>query len=343
MEKRILQCILVAMTCASAWAADHKEAPLVSERPPSDIADLYVFLSPSNSDNLVMVMTVNPFVVQEAGGGFNFSPEISYIFNVDNTGDAIADTYIKVDFEKDQSFELTMPNGVKILGQATPATAGTDAVAPVVASDSGISVFAGPRDDPFFFDFVGFNRVLGGLGGFTGLDSFAGYNVSAIVVEAPAEMFGADVLNVWATTEVVFTPFKNGESSKKAFSRQLDRMGNPAVSTALIPSNLKDRFNQVSPSRDASEFAGEIVASLQALGTSDENIGILASVAVPDVLTIDVTQPSGFPNGRGLADDVIDTIFLFVFNNTGVSDGVDANDLEFSDTFPYLAAPWQPE
>lgn len=333
----------IALVCLNVWAADHKEAPLVGERPPSDIADLYVFGSPGNSDNIVMVMTVNPFTVPEEGLGSNFSPSITYVFQVDNNGDAIADMHVSVDFAADQSYDVYISGGIKFSGQATAPSAETTGNDPVIASSDGVSVFAGPRDDPFFFDFVGFNRVLGGTGGFSGSDSFAGYNVSAIVVEAPAALFGADVLNVWATTETRFTPFKNGQSSKTAFSRQLDRVGNPAVSTALIPSDLKDRYNQVTPARDAPEFAGPIVASLQSLGTSDENIGVLASVAVPDVLTIDVTQASGFPNGRGLADDVIDTLFFFIFNDSGVSDGVDGNDAPFSDTFPYLAAPWQPE
>jgi len=343
MRSHFLRNFCLLLFCGSLFAADHKEAPSVSERPPSDIADLYAFLSPTNPDNLVMVMTVNPFSVPEEAVAFNFSPSLRYVFNIDIDGDARADSYAALDFTKSQSFTLTMPGGFELAGQATPPTEEPIANDPFIASDGAVSVFAGPRDDPFFFDFVGFTRVLGGTGGFSGTDSFAGYNVSAIVLEVPAAMFGADVLNIWATTESRRLPFKNGNSSKHIFTKQLDRMGNPGVATALIPAGMKDRYNEVSPRRDAPEFAGPIVASLQALGTSDENIGILASVAVPDLLTVDITQPSGFPNGRALSDDVIDTLFFFIFNDSGVSDSVDANDVAFSDTFPYLASPWQPE
>ena len=60
---------------------------------------------------------------------------------------------------------------------------------------------------------------------------------------------------------------------------------------------------------------------------------------------------SGFPNGRTLTDDVVDieiralagaTAFSPEFNvspNKDLGDGVDANDVPLSATFPYLASP----
>ncbi|MEA3209741.1 MAG: hypothetical protein QOE70_2798 [Chthoniobacter sp.] len=51
----------------------------------------------------------------------------------------------------------------------------------------------------------------------------------------------------------------------------------------------------------------------------------------------------GFPNGRRLRDDVIDTV-LFVVSNGGITkgDNVDASDVPTQDTFPFLALPQQP-
>jgi hypothetical protein len=40
---------------------------------------------------------------------------------------------------------------------------------------------------------------------------------------------------------------------------------------------------------------------------------VLASVAIPDLLVIDRTQPDGFPNGRQLEDDVIDALLGLIF------------------------------
>jgi hypothetical protein len=53
---------------------------------------------------------------------------------------------------------------------------------------------------------------------------------------------------------------------------------------------------------------------------------------------------AGFPNGRRLADDVIDIALQVVEGEligspNDLADGVDANDLAFRSTFPYLALP----
>ena len=65
-------------------------------------------------------------------------------------------------------------------------------------------------------------------------------------------------------------------------------------------------------------------------------------MAVPDTLKLDLAGPDGFPNGRLLDDDVIDTLFSLIFNgDPPTGDDVDANDEEFLDEFPFLAAPFQ--
>ena len=70
----------------------------------------------------------------------------------------------------------------------------------------------------------------------------------------------------------------------------------------------------------------------------------------PDV-RLNTSTPSGFPNGRLLADDVTDvslramaggTAFTPAFNhspNNILTDGVDANDRPFLTSFPYVAPP----
>jgi Domain of unknown function (DUF4331) len=71
----------------------------------------------------------------------------------------------------------------------------------------------------------------------------------------------------------------------------------------------------------------------------------------PDPLGVLAGDNAGFPNGRRLTDDVVDislravagaTPFTPDFNvapNNALADGVDANDKEFSASFPYLADP----
>ena len=53
---------------------------------------------------------------------------------------------------------------------------------------------------------------------------------------------------------------------------------------------------------------------------------------------------AGYPNGRRLADDVIDIDLqvlegVLVGQSTGLADGVNANDKPFQASFPYLAGP----
>src|SRR6266487_3546480 len=86
--------------------------------------------------------------------------------------------------------------------------------------------------------------------------------------------------------------------------------------------------------------------------------GGTASAVQPDQLAVLNTDLCGYPNGRRLGDDVID-IDLRVFAqgygsflnaafglpnktpNNLLGDGVDSNDVSFSGTFPYVAAPHQ--
>lgn len=74
----------------------------------------------------------------------------------------------------------------------------------------------------------------------------------------------------------------------------------------------------------------------------------VASLVVPDVLTLDLNSSAGFPNGRRLPDPVIDITLaiLFLDMRTHAPDTLarvpvnpPANDLPFRANFPYLAAP----
>lgn len=145
---------------------------------------------------------------------------------------------------------------------------------------------------------------------------------------------------------------------------QVDRMGMPAVSTAVIMS--KDDYNESSPADDiAGTFVDEIVASLEGLHAAldddltgaglvpcavDACVNQAAPLVVPDVLHIDPTQDAGFPNGRLPADPVIDVtlaVIMLDLSAAGQTAGTLAglplnppeNDVPFEAEFPFLAAP----
>ena len=171
---------------------------------------------------------------------------------------------------------------------------------------------------------------------------------------------------------------------------RVDRMGMPAVSTALVGSDMKNAYNDANPSDDAAlTFAGELIANLTGLHEAlDDDLvdagltpcsmtdtvsvngldlpecvgqnvaaGVpVVSLVVPDTLSIDPSAPAGFPNGRGLADPVIDvtlSVILLELTSGVCGDGAcspvtlvglnpPANDVDFLAEFPYLAPPATP-
>ncbi len=82
----------------------------------------------------------------------------------------------------------------------------------------------------------------------------------------------------------------------------------------------------------------------QTLPGSTRTVGDLI---IPDTLTLDLSTPSGFPNGRLLSDPVIDQTLNVIFlrlsvNGPGTLASLPvnpaANDVPFRSSFPYLAA-----
>jgi len=157
---------------------------------------------------------------------------------------------------------------------------------------------------------------------------------------------------------------------------RVDRMGMPAVATALILPGNKDAYNAANPTDDVNaDFVGDIVTVINLLhhgtdpadgdtGLDDDLLAldltpctidaagagscvtVGASLILPDTLKIDTSADAGFPNGRALADPVIDITLAVLLLELldGTHDGSEligsnppANDVEFQAGFPYLA------
>src|SRR6266571_4656813 len=217
---RVLATTLLLATAAAMgltrWikASDHKDSALLAADHAADIADLYTFRSPANPDNVVLAMTVSGFIPPSEASTTFFDPNVLYQWKIDNNGDAVEDLVI-------QAF-VTGAGGHQVMhfrGPAMPGVIGatsrvidgpetatvrvTNGESPIVASRTGMTVFAGVRDDPFFFDLVQFKKIIAGQATSfrtPGIDSFAGTNVLAIVVELPSAQLGGTKLGVWGTT-----------------------------------------------------------------------------------------------------------------------------------------------
>lgn len=310
-----LGCALVAATPLSpARAADHLDSPSVQADGKLDINDLYAFQSPADPANTVLVMTVNPLAgVQNAT---TFSSRGVYEFNIDNNGDDQADVRFSCYFSKPRADGaqniLVLREDRSVFAKGRTAT--------TLSPAGGGRLRADLFDDPFFFDLAGFQNGFQ----FTGTDFFAGLNVTAIVLEVPSSLLGGPNVAVWATTA--------------SGGRQFDRMGRPAINTALIPGAMKDAFNRGVPADDFAAFGLTVQASIEGLNGGDSaTAAAIASVLLPDVLTIDISNAAGFLNGRALADDVIDAELGLLSNGAVTTDGVNTNDKAFLTVFPYLA------
>lgn len=156
----------------------------------------------------------------------------------------------------------------------------------VRTAPSGESLFAGPRDDPFFadlgavFDDVTIRGPAGALGSRGGgVDYVGGYNVSIIAIKVPITrlvrsgtpsdpMNAGNVIGVYASasrpritirrSQGLAVNERNLDTAQGQFV-QVSRLGIPLVNEVLIPLADKDRFNRTNPVDDAANFGGNIL------------------------------------------------------------------------------------
>jgi len=220
MKKKMLAGALVALaiTGGAIIAADHIDAPAVtgpgSASQGTDITDVYAFQSPSNANNMVLVCNTQGLLSPAATGSAKFPDDALFEFNIDNNNDNVEDLVIQCLIQNDKmrvygpAAPVSKGTGSSILTGAnfTDASISTYGAATMMGTNSnGIKTFAGPRDDPFFFDLTQFKAILGGTAsGFRspGVDAFAGTNVMSIVVEVPKSMLGTNTINVWAESKM---------------------------------------------------------------------------------------------------------------------------------------------
>ncbi len=215
-RKKLLFSAIAALTMVTGgiiYAADHLDAPSVTNQT-TDITDLYVFQA-ANTSNMVFVANTQGLLAPAATGAAKFDENTLIEFNIDNNNDNIEDLVIQCKYDAaSNTMKVYGPiapsekgTRSKIEGNETASVAVTDYAAstPVIATSNGVSVFAGPRDDPFFFDLDQFKRILAGTAtGFNdpGDDHFKGTNVMSVVVELPKSMLGGTgKINVWLETK----------------------------------------------------------------------------------------------------------------------------------------------
>lgn len=236
-------------------------------------------------------------------------------------------------------------------------------------------VYAGQADDPFFLDLRVFDLLYGGDLSEVGDDTLAGFNVNSVALQVPSKKLttGNDpVFGVWTTTQ---------KRTASGGWSQVSRLGNPLVNEVVIPLKDKDGFNASRPINDPQYLSYvtephladlvEAVYDIPAPATPRDDLvsvfltGVeglnqpanlkapgemlrlntsIAPAESPDRLGVIAGDNAGFPNGRRLADDVIDISLQVVEGElvgspNDLGDAVGENDKAFGDSFPYLALP----
>ncbi|MGH8927903.1 MAG: DUF4331 domain-containing protein [Acidimicrobiia bacterium] len=232
----------------------------------------------------------------------------------------------------------------------------------------------------------------------SGVNTTDGYNVHSLVIEVPVPRLlqgDEDVLGIWTTAERrknrIFTGNSGAQLQHTGPWVQVSRLGMPLVNEVVIPLGLKDRFNASQPVDDGQFLSHVVDPELGKLipflypganitvpeAPRNDLVSIFltgipglnqpADVVPSEMLRINTSMASGFPNGRPLlGDDVVDVAlravagifcdgditspedgcagpsFSSTYNvapNNVLSDGVSGNDMPFLTQFPYMPLP----
>ena len=111
--------------------------------------------------------------------------------------------------------------------------------------------------DPFFLDLRVFDLLYGGNLKESGHNTLAGYNVNSVVLQVPKSALALNgkpdrnpVIGVWSSTEKQNVTLGGGKSTPSGSFVQVSRLGNPLVNEVVIPAQLKDAFNSLTPDQD---------------------------------------------------------------------------------------------
>ena len=115
-------------------SSDHGDTIFSAQtKPGADLTDLYVFPSPGNANNVVLVMNTHGLITPAAVASTYFDPDVLYQFKIDTNGDNVEDLVVQA------KFGAPGPNQtVQISGPVKPSRTGVQSVQEAVCGDRRI-------------------------------------------------------------------------------------------------------------------------------------------------------------------------------------------------------------
>jgi len=286
-------------------SSDHQDSPLTVGRPGADLTDVFVFPA-ADPKKVVLAMDVHPLIPAGEAQTASFDPAVMYQFKIATDGGFKETSVIQFHATgtgPDQRIEMYGPTPPAMPGTRS-AWVGDSQTMPfnhVTPLSNGVTAFAGPRQDPFYFDLAQFFKIVPdrnykyhppygpGVPAPTakcfrnpGVDFLRGYNVLSLVVEMPRQMLASPngklgIIHVYSTTSLE----QNGSWV------QVERLGRPAVKEAFEAFENHDATNRSSPWKDTllAHSIVSFMSSKNGAGRSMQLASAVEHVLIPDELT----------------------------------------------------------
>ena len=158
--------VLIPTLCfVRARGSDHAGTVEITSLPGADLSDLHIFPDPANPANVVLAMSVHPLISSSAASSTFFDPNVLYQFKIDNVGDGVERQVLQFTFSgtgagQTVNFAMGRPVQTGIVSTLLPQSGVSGTFNQTFSPMQDVKIFAGVREDPFFFDLEQFFKIL---------------------------------------------------------------------------------------------------------------------------------------------------------------------------------------
>lgn len=160
----------ILYTVHPAKSSDHQDTYNLATRAntSADITDVFVFPA-ANPNNVVFAMDVSPLIMPGSGRSHFFDPTLMWQFKISHSTSGVEDQVIQLGVSgtgTNQTITMYGPGAPNEVGTTntflkTPTGSATYDTPATSLQNGTISLYGGPRTDPFFFDLFAFFTFAG--------------------------------------------------------------------------------------------------------------------------------------------------------------------------------------